>query len=63
MRAPVARVIVRDSAARLRALELGSGDLLQAGSIEQLQPIESAEFAVEVELGQESGPERGESVE
>jgi valyl-tRNA synthetase len=50
MRAPVARVVVRDSAERLRALELGSGDLLQAGSIEQLEPVEDLDFAVEVEL-------------
>ncbi len=50
MRAPVARVIVRDSAERLRALELGSDDLLQAGSIEVLEPLVDEEFAVEVEL-------------
>ncbi len=50
MRAPVARVVVHDSAERLRALELGSGDLLQAGSIEALEPVEAEEFAVEVEL-------------
>jgi valyl-tRNA synthetase len=53
MRAPVARVVVRDSAERLRALELGSGDLLQAGSIEHLEPVEDGEFAVEVELAPE----------
>jgi valyl-tRNA synthetase len=53
MRAPVARVVVRDSAQRLRALELGSGDLLQAGSIEHLEPVEDGEFAVEVELAPE----------
>jgi valyl-tRNA synthetase len=41
MRAPVRRVVVRDTAERLQGLELGSGDLLLAGSIE---------FAVEVEL-------------
>ena len=50
MRAPAARVIVHDSAERLRALELGSGDLLQAGSIEALEPVVAEEFAVEVEL-------------
>jgi valyl-tRNA synthetase len=53
MRAPVSRVVVRDSGERLRALELGSGDLLQAGTIEHLEPIEDGEFAVEVELAPE----------
>jgi valyl-tRNA synthetase len=50
MRAPVLRVIVRDSAERLDALELGEGDLLQAGSVERLETVEAEEFAVEVEL-------------
>ena len=50
MRAPVARVLVRDSAERLAALELGSDDLARAGSIEQLEPVEAEEFGVEVEL-------------
>jgi valyl-tRNA synthetase len=54
MRAPVARVVVRDSAERLRALELGSGDLLQAGTIEALDLAEAEEFAVEVELAEAS---------
>jgi valyl-tRNA synthetase len=53
MRAPVSRVVVRDSGERLRALELGSGDLLQAGAIERLEPVEDGEFAVEVELAPE----------
>jgi valyl-tRNA synthetase len=53
MRAPVTRVVVRDGAERLRALELGSGDLLQAGSIELLEPVESDEFEVEVELSEQ----------
>ncbi|MCW3029297.1 MAG: valS, partial [Solirubrobacterales bacterium] len=53
MRAPVMRVVVRDTPQRLRALELGSGDLLQAGSIEHLEPVEDGEFAVEVELAPE----------
>ncbi len=53
MRAPVARVTVRDSAERLRALELGEGDLRQAGAIELLERVEDDEFAVEVELGPE----------
>jgi valyl-tRNA synthetase len=54
MRAPVTRVVVRDTAERLRALELGSGDLLQAGSIERLEPVEDGEFAVEVELADQA---------
>jgi len=53
MRAPVQRVLVRDTAERLHALELGEGDLRQAGSIELLERIEDGEFAVEVELAQE----------
>jgi valyl-tRNA synthetase len=50
MRAPVRRVLVRDTAERLQALELGADDLLLAGSIEQLEPVLDGEFAVEVEL-------------
>jgi valyl-tRNA synthetase len=53
MRAPVRRVIVRDTAERLQALELGSGDLVAAGAIERLEPVEDEAFAVEVELGPE----------
>jgi valyl-tRNA synthetase len=53
MRAPVRRVVVRDSARRLEALELGSGDLLQAGSIEALERVVDEEFAVEVDLAEE----------
>ena len=50
MRAPVQRVVVRDTAERLDALQLGSGDLLLAGTIELLEPVQDGEFAVEVEL-------------
>jgi valyl-tRNA synthetase len=50
MRAPVRRVVVRDTAERLQGLELGKGDLLLAGSIELLEPMPDGEFAVEVEL-------------
>ena len=50
MRAPVRLVRVHDTPARLRALQLGLGDLLQAGAIERVEPVESDEFAVEVEL-------------
>jgi valyl-tRNA synthetase len=54
MRAPVARVLVHDTPERLAALELGRGDLLEAGSIEALEGIEAEEFAVEVELAGET---------
>ena len=50
MRADVERVKVHDTAERLRALELGSDDLLSAGSIRRLEVAEGAEFAVEVVL-------------
>ena len=50
MRAPVQRVIVHDTAARLAAFELGQDDLRQAGSIELIESIEAQELAVEVEL-------------
>ena len=53
MRAPVARVIVHDSAERLAALRLGEGDLLLAGAIERIEPLEAPVFAVEVELATE----------
>ena len=53
MRAPAARVLVRDTAERLRALELGSDDLVQAAVIERLEPVVDAEFGVEVELAEE----------
>jgi valyl-tRNA synthetase len=55
MRAPVARVLVRDSASRLAALELGLGDLREAGSIALVEMEEAEEFAVEVELAAEDG--------
>ena len=50
MRAPVSSILVRDSAERLSALELGAGDLCQAGSIERIDTAEAPEFSVEVEL-------------
>jgi valyl-tRNA synthetase len=56
MRAPVSRVVVRDTAERLAALQLGEGDLLQAGSIELLELVEGGELAVEVVLAEEAGP-------
>ena len=54
MRAPVRRVLVRDTPERLGTLELGAGDLLQAGSIEALEQREAEEFAVEIELAEET---------
>jgi valyl-tRNA synthetase len=54
MRAPVARVIVRDTAERLSALELGEDDLCQAGAIERIETAEAEELAVEVELAEET---------
>jgi valyl-tRNA synthetase len=53
MRAPVTRVLVHDTAERLRALELGSDDLVQAAVIERLEPVVGDAFDVEVELGEE----------
>jgi valyl-tRNA synthetase len=53
MRAPVQRVVISDTAERVRALELGEGDLLQAGSIELLETTEAEEFEVEVVLAEE----------
>ena len=55
MRAPVERVVVRDSAERLDALVLGEQDLHQAGAIVALETIEDAEFSVDVELAAEDG--------
>ena len=54
MRAPVRRVVVRDTAQRLQALELGSDDLVAAGAIELLEPVEDEAFAVEVELAEDA---------
>jgi valyl-tRNA synthetase len=53
MRAPVARVLVRDTAGRLGALQLGLDDLRAAGSIDAVETAEARELAVEVELAPE----------
>jgi valyl-tRNA synthetase len=53
MRAPVRRILVRDTVRRLHALELGWDDLAQAGSIQQLELLVADEFAVEVQLEEE----------
>jgi valyl-tRNA synthetase len=54
MRAPVARVVVHDTAQRLGALELGADDLRRAGSIAAIDTVVAEQFAVEVELAQEA---------
>jgi valyl-tRNA synthetase len=54
MRAAVKRALVTDTAERLSALELGSDDLIRAGSIERLDRAEGPELCVEVELDQEA---------
>jgi valyl-tRNA synthetase len=53
MRAPVARVVVRDSAERLAALRHAEADVREAGSIAELVLEESAEPSVEVTLADE----------
>jgi valyl-tRNA synthetase len=53
MRASVSRLVVHDTPERLRALQLGEGDLMGAGTIERIERIEAEEFAVEVELAPE----------
>jgi valyl-tRNA synthetase len=50
MRAPVARVVVRNTKECLDALTLGRDDLVAAGSIEELELEVADEFSVEVEL-------------
>jgi valyl-tRNA synthetase len=50
MRAPVTRVVVRDTPERLAALALGEDDLLAAGTIELLERVPDGELSVEVEL-------------
>jgi valyl-tRNA synthetase len=54
MRAPVQRVTVHDTPARLAALELGAEDLREAGSIEAVETREAEEFSVVVELAEQS---------
>jgi valyl-tRNA synthetase len=50
MRAPVARVVVHDTPARLAALELAADDLRLAGSIDAIDTVDADELAVDVEL-------------
>jgi valyl-tRNA synthetase len=54
MRAPVKRVLVRDSADRLAALQLGADDLREAGSIALIETEEAEEPTVDVELAEEA---------
>jgi valyl-tRNA synthetase len=54
MRAPVTRVLVRDTAERLSALELGSDDLLAAGAIARLDHAVGEELSVEAQLAEEN---------
>ncbi len=57
MRAPVARIVVHDTAERLAALELAAEDLRLAGSIETIETAAVAdgeEFTVDVELAEET---------
>jgi valyl-tRNA synthetase len=54
MRAPVARVVVHDLPTRLTALALGLEDLRAAGAIESVEALEAEEFAVQVELAEET---------
>jgi valyl-tRNA synthetase len=54
MRAPVARVVVRDTPERLAALELAADDLRLAGSIDAIDTREADELAVDVELADDA---------
>ncbi len=50
LRARVRRVIVRDTRERLAKLAFAEADLCEAGNIEKIEPIESDEASIEVEL-------------
>jgi len=54
MRAPVQRLVVSDSAERLALVRLGSDDLLQAGSVIDLELVEG-ETKITVELSADPG--------
>jgi len=54
MRAPVERLVVSDSAERLALVRLGSDDLLQAGSVIDLELVEG-ETKITVELSADPG--------
>jgi hypothetical protein len=50
MRAPVARLVVRDSPDRVAALGRAEGDLRDAGGIEALEIAEGEPASVQVDL-------------
>jgi valyl-tRNA synthetase len=50
LRARVRRVVVRDTRERLAKLALAEADMCEAGNIEKIEPIESDEASIEVEL-------------
>jgi valyl-tRNA synthetase len=53
LRAPVARVVVRDTPERIAALRAAEGEIQETGHIENLVYEESSEFTVDVELAAE----------
>ena len=55
MRAPVRRLVVRDTAERLALLRQAEADVRAAGAIEALELAEAASFAAEVELAPAEG--------
>jgi hypothetical protein len=46
----VRHVVVRDTRERLATLALAEADLCEAGNVEKIEPIESDEASIEVEL-------------
>jgi len=52
MRAALARVVVTDTAERLRALRLVSDDVVRAGAIERLELLDGEELSVQVEFAE-----------
>jgi valyl-tRNA synthetase len=50
LRAPVARLVVRDTPERLAKLTLAEDDLREAGSVEKLEVVDTDEPSIEVEL-------------
>ena len=50
LRAPVRRVLVRETPERLAKLASVEADLCEAGNIEKIEPVESDEASIEVEL-------------
>jgi valyl-tRNA synthetase len=55
MRAPVERIVVRDTPERLDVLSLGADDLRAAGAIEQVLSEPADQFAVEVSFAEAPG--------